>query len=205
MSFTKTEYKLTVLGSGGVGKTAFTIQMCSSHFVEYYDPTIESSYRRQVVIDEIACVLDVLDTAGQEEYSALRSQWIRSGEGFLILYSITERGSFDEVEGFRTQILQVKDVDTVDAPPIVLVGNKCDLEKERQVSGEEGKALAQQWQCSFFEASAKTRTNVDESFFAVVRKIRGLDPVQRPTTTETSGRQKSSPFAKLAAKNCILF
>ena len=180
MSFTKTEYKLTVLGSGGVGKTAFTIQMCSSHFVEYYDPTIESSYRRQVVIDEIACVLDVLDTAGQEEYSALRSQWIRSGEGFLILYSITERGSFEEVEGFRTQILQVKDVDTVDAPPIVLVGNKCDLEKDRQVSTEEGKALAGQWQCSFFEASAKTRTNVDESFFAVVRKIRGLDPVARP-------------------------
>lgn len=62
-------FKITVLGQGGCGKTAFTIRLCSNHFVEDYDATIENSYRRQVVIDGEAAVLDILDTAGQEEYS----------------------------------------------------------------------------------------------------------------------------------------
>ncbi|KAJ2237099.1 RAS2 protein [Coemansia sp. RSA 455] len=59
------------------GGTALTIQLCLNHFVETYDPTIEDSYRKQVVIDDQPCVLEVLDTAGQEEYTALRDQWIR--------------------------------------------------------------------------------------------------------------------------------
>jgi GTPase KRas protein len=67
-----TLHKIVVLGDGGVGKTALTIQLCLSHFVETYDPTIEDSYRKQVVIDEIPCVLEVLDTAGQEEYTAFK-------------------------------------------------------------------------------------------------------------------------------------
>jgi len=201
MGSNKPEYKLTVLGSGGVGKTAFTIQMCSSHFVEYYDPTIESSYRRQVVIDEQACVLDILDTAGQEEYSALRSQWVRSGEGFLILYSVTDRTSFEEVEAFRTQVLQVKDCDGLDAPPIVLVGNKCDLVERREVSKQEGQHLAQQWQCDFFEASAKTRECVDDSFFTVVRKIRARE--KGVTDNQTSTPRRKFKFGRHSG--CVLF
>jgi len=164
-----TEYKLVAMGDGGVGKTALTIQLCSNHFVEYYDPTIESSYRRQVVIDDNACILEVLDTAGQEEYTALRAQWIRSGEGFLIIYSITDRNTFEQVEKFRRAILQDKDADYV---PIVLVGNKCDMEERREVTTMEGSELAKSMNARFFEASAKNRLNVDEAFFALVRMIK---------------------------------
>jgi len=73
----------------------------------------------------------VLDTAGQEEYSAMREQYMRTGEGFLLVYSITSRQSFDEIVTFQQQILRVKDKDYF---PIIVVGNKCDLEGERQVS-----------------------------------------------------------------------
>lgn len=89
------------------------------------------SYRKQCTIDGEVALLDVLDTAGQEEYSAMREQYMRTGEGFLLVYSITSRQSFEEVMMYRQHILRVKDKDYF---PITLVGNKCDLESERQVS-----------------------------------------------------------------------
>ncbi|KAF9122388.1 Ras GTPase [Mortierella sp. 14UC] len=163
------EYKLVVVGGGGVGKSALTIQFIQSHFVDEYDPTIEDSYRKQCVIDEEVALLDVLDTAGQEEYSAMREQYMRSGEGFLLVYSITSRNSFEEISTFYQQILRVKDKDFF---PIILVANKCDLEHERQVSTHEGRELAKQFNSRLIEASAKQRINVDESFYNLVREIR---------------------------------
>lgn len=125
------EYKLVVVGGGGVGKSALTIQFIQNQFPEEYDPTIEDSYRKQCLIDEEVALLDVLDTAGQEEYSAMREQYMRTGEGFLLVYSITSRDSFDEISIFHQQILRVKDKEYF---PVIVVANKCDLDYERQVS-----------------------------------------------------------------------
>ncbi|KAI5279476.1 Ras GTPase [Ascosphaera acerosa] len=132
------EYKLIVVGGGGVGKSCLTIQLIQSHFVDEYDPTIEDSYRKRCVIDDEVALLDVLDTAGQEEYSAMREQYMRTGEGFLLVYSITSRQSFEEIMTFQQQILRVKDKDRF---PMMLVGNKCDLDAERAVSQQGGNSL----------------------------------------------------------------
>jgi GTPase KRas protein len=164
-----TEYKLVIVGGGGVGKSALTIQLIQNHFIDEYDPTIEDSYRKQVTIDAETCLLDILDTAGQEEYSAMRDQYMRTGQGFILVYAIISRASFDEISSFREQILRVKDKDKV---PMVLVGNKSDLESDRQVTTAEGQNLAKQFGCPFMESSAKTRTNVEEVFFELVREIR---------------------------------
>ncbi|OQO01212.1 Protein ras-2 [Cryoendolithus antarcticus] len=184
-----TLYKLVVLGDGGVGKTALTIQLCLNHFVETYDPTIEDSYRKQVVIDGQSCMLEVLDTAGQEEYTALRDQWIRDGEGFVLVYSISSRASFTRIQRFHHQIQRVKESAGAGSPtypgsplsqtmgsfgpaPVMLVGNKCDRVTEREVSTQEGSALAKQLGCEFVEASAKNCVNVETAFFNVVRQLR---------------------------------
>jgi len=164
-----TEYKLVILGGGGVGKSAMTIQLVQSQFLDEYDPTIEDSYRKQVSIDEEVCLLDILDTAGQEEYSAMRDQYMQGGEGFLIVYAINSRDSFDEVTTFRDQILRVKDKDKV---PMVVCGNKCDLENDREVSKTEGEDLTKSFGVPFFETSALSRINIDESFFELVREVR---------------------------------
>ncbi|CCF60261.1 hypothetical protein KAFR_0J01970 [Kazachstania africana CBS 2517] len=163
------EYKLVVVGGGGVGKSALTIQLIHSHFVDEYDPTIEDSYRKQVVIDNKVTILDILDTAGQEEYSAMREQYMRTGEGFLLVYSVTSRTSFEELMTYYQQIQRVKDSDYI---PVVIVGNKSDLEDERQVSYEDGQHIATQMNAPFLETSAKQAINVEEAFYSLVRLVR---------------------------------
>ncbi|KAF9364542.1 Ras GTPase [Mortierella sp. NVP85] len=178
------EYKLVVVGGGGVGKSALTIQFIQSHFVDEYDPTIEDCYRKQCVVDDEVALLDVLDTAGQEEYSAMREQYMRSGEGFLLVYSITSRNSFEEIATFYQQILRVKDKDFF---PIILVANKCDLEHERQVSTHDGREMAKQFHSRLIETSAKQRINVDEAFYNLVREIRRF-------SKETPNNTQQPPF-----------
>jgi len=182
------EYKLVVVGGGGVGKSALTIQFIQSHFVDEYDPTIEDSYRKQSVIDDEVALLDVLDTAGQEEYSAMREQYMRTGEGFLLVYSITSRNTFEEISIFHQQILRVKDKDYF---PVIVIGNKCDLENERQVSQQEGRDLAKKFQCKFTESSAKQKINVDEAFYNLVREIRRYNN----ETSDGNGFNKSGGSA----------
>lgn len=192
------EYKLVVVGGGGVGKSCLTIQLIQSHFVDEYDPTIEDSYRKQCVIDDEVALLDVLDTAGQEEYAAMREQYMRTGEGFLLVYSITDRQSFEEIMTFQQQILRVKDKDYF---PMIVVGNKCDLDGERQVSTQEGQNLARQFGCKFIETSAKSRINVDNAFYDIVREIRRYNKEMSSYTGAPSGAQGQNGVNKMSVED----
>lgn len=164
-----------------------TIQFIQSQFVDEYDPTIEDSYRKQCVIDEESALLDVLDTAGQEEYSAMREQYMRSGEGFVLVYAINSRPSFEEIQTFYQQILRVKDTDFI---PMTLVGNKCDLENEREISTTEGKDMARKMNAKFVESSARYRVNVDEAYYSLVRSIREENRKARPGQKAAAGGAK---------------
>jgi len=167
------EYKVVVLGSGGVGKSALTVQFVQGVFVEKYDPTIEDSYRKQVEVDGEQCLLEILDTAGTEQFTAMRDLYMKNGQGFVLVYSIIATSTFNDLSELRGQILRVKDTDSV---PMVLVGNKCDLVDNRVVSTEDGKKLATEFKCDFMEASAKTNHNVDEVFNTLVRNIARTEP-----------------------------
>ncbi|TNN82255.1 Ras-related protein R-Ras2 [Liparis tanakae] len=103
----------------------------------------------------------ILDTAGQEEFGAMREQYMRAGEGFLLVFALNDRGSYHEVQKFHTQILRVKDRDDF---PMVLVGNKADLEQQRVITRENAQAFARENRIHYMEASAKNRCNVDEVF-----------------------------------------
>merc|ERR1712241_383548 len=173
------EYKIVVLGSGGVGKSALTVQFVQGIFVEKYDPTIEDSYRKQVEVDGQQCMLEILDTAGTEQFTAMRDLYMKNGQGFVLVYSITSQSTLQDLQEIREQILRVKDTDDV---PLVLVGNKCDLEGERAVGRDQGAALARSWgNTSFMETSAKSKINVNEMFCDLVRQInrRGGDGNRR--------------------------
>ena len=131
------EYKLVVLGSGGVGKSALTVQFVQGIFVERYDPTIEDSYRKSVELDGQQCIeisidkmkvrklrffstflifllmLEILDTAGTEQFTAMRDLYMKNGQGFVLVYSITATSTFNDLYEIRDQILRVKDSEDV--------------------------------------------------------------------------------------------
>jgi len=181
-------HKVIMVGSGGVGKSALTLQFMYGDFVEEYDPTKADSYRKKVTLDDEECQIDILDTAGQEEYAAIRDNYYRSGEGFLCVFSICERESFEATADFRDQILRVLDDDKI---PFILVGNKNDLEPQRAVKKDEAQARAKEWNCLYVETSAKTNHNVHEVYIGLLRKIRDRKKSQQ-------SQQKSK------SKKCII-
>ncbi|XP_035714873.1 ras-related protein Rap-2b isoform X2 [Folsomia candida] len=115
------EFKVVVLGSGGVGKSALTVQFVSGCFMEKYDPTIEDFYRKEIEVDGSPCVLEILDTAGTEQFASMRDLYIKNGQGFLVVYSITNHQTFQDIKTMKEQISRVKGMDRV---PLLLVGNK---------------------------------------------------------------------------------
>ncbi|CAL1536354.1 unnamed protein product [Lymnaea stagnalis] len=161
-------HKVIMVGSGGVGKSALTLQFMYDEFVEDYEPTKADSYRKKVVLDGEEVQIDILDTAGQEDYAAIRDNYFRSGEGFLCVFSIREQESFQATQDFREQILRVKNDENI---PFLLVGNMVDLADQRQVSVEEATRRAQEWKVNYVETSAKTRANVDKVFYDLLRLI----------------------------------
>jgi len=161
-------YHFVVMGAGGVGKSAVTLQFINRQFLSLYDPTIEDRYQKQIEYKNIQCMLEILDTAGQETFSAMRELYMANGEGFALVYSIISNLSFTEIEKIRNGIIKHKNSTQV---PMVLVGNKLDLEAKREVPTEKAKQITKEWGCEFIEASAKTDTNIRQIFFSLIDQV----------------------------------
>ncbi|XP_076015246.1 ras-related protein Ral-B isoform X1 [Genypterus blacodes] len=168
-------------------------------FVEDYEPTKADSYRKKVVLDGEEVQIDILDTAGQEDYAAIRDNYFRSGEGFLLVFSITEHESFTATAEFREQILRVKAEE--DKIPLLLVGNKSDLEDRRQVSVDEARGKAEEWGVQYVDTSAKTRANVDKVFFDLMREVRGKKISENK---DKNGKGKNKKNKKSFKERCCL-
>ena len=174
------------MGSGAVGKSALTVQYVQGIFIKLYDPTIEDSFRKVVEVNGKQFVAEITDTAGTEQFIAMRDLYLKEGDGFVLVYSIESRESFEEIKKLRERIVQVKDKTNF---PLVIVANKCDLEN-RVVSKDEGEKLANLWQCSYFDTSAKTSINVQECFVDLIKQI----------IIQTS----KSPNKQKKQKNCFI-
>jgi len=171
------EWRICVVGSGGVGKSCVTIQFLRQRFSEYYDPTIEESYRKTVNVDSKEYQLEIVDTAGQEEFTSFRDSSLSHGDGFLLVFSIISTSSWNELQTLREKIIRVKDSDTT---PMVIIGNKSDLNNDRTVKTQDAEDFCNSVNCPYLETSAKTGQNVVESFHEVVRQIVKLAPAPEP-------------------------
>ena len=153
--------------------------------METIDPTIEDSYIKHLVVGQKLCATDILDTAGQEEYTAMRDQWIRESEAIILVYSVCSRFSFDQIPLFRRQVHAIKDLQDVKETPVCLVGNKSDRTTEREVTVAEGMIAATELGCDFAETSAKNNENIEKVFVDVVRRLQTIR-LQMAESTEVS-------------------
>ncbi|KAL3317472.1 hypothetical protein Ciccas_003884, partial [Cichlidogyrus casuarinus] len=162
-------YKITVLGDPGVGKTAILYQFTQNQFHETIDPTISEIFTKLSQFDGEYARMTLQDTAGQDAFKAMREQYTRNANGFLIVYSITDQKSLDNVEKYYVSIKQIKNVDSF--PCVMLVANKQDLSSERSVSETCENDLCQRLDLPKIDSSAKTKLNIEEAFHRVVSQI----------------------------------
>ena len=183
-----TAIKIVVLGSAAVGKSALTIRLVNRVFQARYDPTIEDCYRTTRTVNGQDIVMDVLDTAGQDEFMSVKQQYMLAGNGFFMVYSINSRLTFNECRELVVMLHNIK----TDNPVWVLVGNKVDLENERAITHEEAEELAREENAvGLFETSAKNNINVEEAFLKLAEAV--------------SDRLKlSSNKQKDKSKNCVV-
>ncbi|TDL25477.1 hypothetical protein BD410DRAFT_784465 [Rickenella mellea] len=168
------EFNAVVLGAGGVGKSALTCRFIRNVFLEGYDPTIEEAYRRIVEIDGQMSQLEILDTAGAEQFTAINEFYIKSGMGFILVFSLTQESTLREVDNLRQQIYRIKG--GPDPIPIVVVGTKSDLTAEREVQRATIEKLVNHWGLPFYETSAKKNWHVTDVFENLVRQMRERYP-----------------------------
>ncbi|SHO79307.1 Similar to S.cerevisiae protein RHB1 (Putative Rheb-related GTPase) [Malassezia sympodialis ATCC 42132] len=160
--------KIAVLGSRSVGKSSLVVRFVEDAFVDSYYPTIENVFEKTVKYKGQEYNCDIVDTAGQDEYSILNSKHAIGIHGYVLVYSIASRASFEMIQTVYDKILNYTGTSTI---PCVLVGQKSDLHAQRQVPEAEGKALAQSLHCAWVEASARHNANVTKVFELVLAEI----------------------------------
>lgn len=187
---TMKESKLVILGAGGVGKTSLVLQFLQGFFSTAYKPTVEDCYSHTLQLPNgLFHALEILDTAGSHHFPAMRELSIRSGRAFVIVFAVNNEQSFYEAESLWEMITKIKGTE---AAPVVVVGNKVDLERERAISFQR----AQDWvdtcmtNASYLETSAKYNINVGELFKQLLIRTYGLANNEM-APTGARGRLKS--------------
>uniref|UniRef100_H3C107 GTP-binding protein n=1 Tax=Tetraodon nigroviridis TaxID=99883 RepID=H3C107_TETNG len=163
-------YRVVLLGASGVGKTAF-----ASIFAGAADTTTASCVQTSCVRGRLrwtgtrppVTLMDTWDVETESDWA--RENFLRSADAFLLLYSVTDRASFLRASELRISLRRFRPAQRT---PIILVGNKCDLVRRREVSASEGRTCAAVFDCKFIETSAAMQHNVWEAFRGIVRQLR---------------------------------
>jgi GTPase KRas protein len=159
---------IAILGGGTVGKTSVTYKCLNKELIpDDIDTTLEDHYKFYPIIFEEKIEVEIIDTAGQEDYQNFFDTWIQSSEGFLLVFSLTDKNSFNVVKNKYNKIINIKGKNI----PIILIGNKKDLENEREVKFEEAKKYANEKNIEYIETSAMTGEKCNEAFLEIVKKV----------------------------------
>eukprot|EP01120_Amphizonella_sp_Union-15-10_P000749 TRINITY_DN1077_c0_g1_i1.p1 TRINITY_DN1077_c0_g1~~TRINITY_DN1077_c0_g1_i1.p1 ORF type:complete len:201 (-),score=25.82 TRINITY_DN1077_c0_g1_i1:126-728(-) len=161
-------FKYIIVGNSGVGKSCLLLQFTEKRFQTSHDVTIGVEFgSRTVTLQDKQVKLQIWDTAGQEKFRSITRSYYRGAAGALLVYDITRRESFDKLSEWLDDCRKYSNSNIV----IILIGNKCDLEGNRQVSIEEGEQFAKRNGLTFMETSAKSSQNVEDAFINTANAI----------------------------------
>jgi Ras-related protein Rab-1A len=197
--------KLLIVGDSGVGKSCLLLRFAEdSFFAESFISTIGVDFKiRTVSIDGKLVKLQLWDTTGQERFRTITSSYYRGAHGVLLTYDVTNENSFHNIRIWLGEVERYASENVVK----VILGNKCDLDDKRVVSGERAAGFASEIGCSLFETSAKTGEKVEEAFLSCVREILAnrsdspLSTAATTTTTNLSSAYKSSQSVRSKNSN----
>eukprot|EP00753_Platysulcus_tardus_P004701 PLAT12595.2.p1 GENE.PLAT12595.2~~PLAT12595.2.p1 ORF type:complete len:348 (+),score=115.30 PLAT12595.2:59-1102(+) len=162
--------QLVVLGFRGVGKSSLVFRFINGSFPTSYTPTIEAAHVKRLRLKGSEHEITIRDTPGQDELVVFSPRNCLGVHGFVLCYSVTSRYSFDVLTFIHDRLLTSM-LGSSDNITCVLIGNKVDMERERQVSEQEGRDLAASWGCRFFECSAKHDEGIREAFIGLLEDI----------------------------------
>ncbi|OWF41707.1 GTPase HRas [Mizuhopecten yessoensis] len=158
-------FKIVLVGNTGVGKSALCVQFVQHVFEKEYDPTIEDSYTKRICLNQESYVLELIDTSGDGEFSCMRDQSVRLGQGFMIVFAVNDQKSFEDVNMYIELITKLKNGNVA----VILVGNKTDLTPV--VEAESIERLASYLQIHFMTTTARNSKDVDCVFHTIVAEM----------------------------------
>lgn len=188
-------FKLVLIGDSGVGKSCLLLRFADDNFTDSYISTIGVDFRfRTVTVDGKTVKLQIWDTAGQERFRTITSAYYRGADGIIMVYDVTSMESFEHVEEWLSEVDRYASENTIK----LLIGNKADLEDEKQVSPEQAQKFADKLGIQFLETSAKTSTNVEASFLTMAKQLiktrqsgpGAVKPNVQVSASTDSGKQK---------------
>ena len=174
MSKKETKYKILILGDSKVGKSCFLTRYADKTYQEDYLSTIGMDYKIKNYELENGDIIKlyIWDTAGQDRFRSITSNYYKGADGIILIYDITKQETFNNVRNWITSIKEEAPAKVV----LILVGNKVDDEKNRAVQQSEGEKIADEYNLPFLECSAKSDINVTETFDVLIKKIVEINP-----------------------------
>jgi small GTP-binding protein len=161
-------FKVVLVGDSSVGKTNIMSKYLKNEFHEDSKATVGVEFgSKQFTVDGHQIKAQIWDTAGQERYKAITSAYYKGAKGAFVVYDITRKQSFDSVDRWINDIKAAADKNLT----IIIIGNKCDLEDQRQVNKEQGEEKAKSNEVAFMETSAFSGENLDKAFEKMVNEV----------------------------------
>jgi Ras-related protein Rab-1A len=186
-------FKLVLIGDSNAGKSSLLLRFADDTFSDSYITTIGVDFRfKTIKVDRKTIKLQIWDTAGQERFRTITSAYYRGADGIVLIYDVTDRDSFNHVDDWLAEVNRY----VGDGTCKVLIGNKCDMDGERQVSSEEGRKKAEELGMAFVETSAKASTNVEVAFQTTSAEL-----VKRREASGTKAPRQAGGSGLLMPKN----
>jgi Ras-related protein Rab-1A len=190
-------FKVLLLGNSDVGKSSLILRYVDGTWSNTFIPTIGVDFKvKTIEVDNKKIKMQIWDTAGQERFRTVIASYFKGSHGVLLIYDVTNKTSFKQLESWLEIIENNASEDILK----ILIGNKIDLEEDREVTKEEGQSFANQHNIQFMETSAKMNTNVNEAFEALAKIMMEFNVNQKVKATKNDKTVKVSSGKNLSTK-----